>query len=201
MIDPRNITDFNRDNNQLEEVLIFWIFAAGKKASTVSERLESILVHLQCLYGEDLSPFELINLYPADKLGWLFKKNGIGCFNNKSKSVLDLISKGLNLKTCSIEDLEKVYGIGPKTARCFIIHSRENANCAGLDTHQLKFLRFMGYDAPKSTPTGKNYKRVEDIFLNLAKERNLSIAEYDLSIWKSYSSKNKKEINKIKKAS
>jgi thermostable 8-oxoguanine DNA glycosylase len=51
----------------------------------------------------------------------------------------------------------------------------------------LKHLRTLGYDAPKSTPTGKKYLILEKNVLYLAKEAGMSPADYDLMIWNRYS--------------
>jgi thermostable 8-oxoguanine DNA glycosylase len=68
-----------------------------------------------------------------------------------------------------------------------LVHSRENARYACLDTHVLKYLRDIGIDAPKSTPTGKHYTRLETIFLNLADDKQMTPAQFDLWIWNNYS--------------
>jgi thermostable 8-oxoguanine DNA glycosylase len=115
------------------------------------------------------------------------KIHGIGCYNNKSKSWLDLINSGINLKTCTLHELESIRGIGPKTARCFLIHSRPNQNYAGLDTHLLKFLRMLGYNAPKSTPNKKSYLSLENEFLKLVSTSSRTVAEVDLMVWNYYS--------------
>ena len=74
-----------------------------------------------------------------------------------------------------------------KTSRCFIIHSRKNAKCAGLDTHILKFLDMMGYEVPKSTPNKKQYLILEKEFIDIVKFSKKSIAEIDLLIWNYFS--------------
>jgi thermostable 8-oxoguanine DNA glycosylase len=74
-----------------------------------------------------------------------------------------------------------------KTSRCFIIHSRPNAQYAALDTHILKHMRSLGYDTPKSTPSKKQYLHLEKEFLKLAKKADMSPANYDLMIWNKYS--------------
>jgi len=182
MIDPNNITNFNSTEKELQEVLLFWVCAAGKTASTTARNLDKLLNNL-----EGGPPFEKIKKAGLKKLPQTLKNFGIGCYNLKAKSIWELVNSNLNLRTCSIEDLEDIYGIGPKTARCFIIHSRRDANCAGLDTHILKFLRSKGHNAPKSTPsTKKQYKKFEDMFLGYAKESGHSIAEFDLNIWRYY---------------
>jgi thermostable 8-oxoguanine DNA glycosylase len=94
----------------------------------------------------------------------------------------------MDLKTCTVKDLEKIYGIGRKTSRCFILHSRENAQYAGLDTHLLKHLRTVSIKGvPIQTPSSeKQYRRLEKEILKLAKSAGMSPADYDLKIWKSY---------------
>lgn len=114
------------------------------------------------------------------------KSHGIGCYNAKAKTFLCLVRKDFNLKTCTLEDLESIPGIGPKTARCFLIHSRPNQQYAGLDTHVLKFLRDKGHEVPKATPTGKKYVELEKIFLKYVAESGMSVADFDLLIWNDY---------------
>jgi len=119
----------------------------------------------------------------------LMKIAGIGCYNQKSRTFVELAHSRLDLRICSAADLEKIYGIGMKTSRCFILHSRKNVRYAGLDTHVLKFLKAMGHDVPKSTPTGKKYLKLESVFLNYADMVYKMPAEFDLDIWNQYSVK------------
>jgi thermostable 8-oxoguanine DNA glycosylase len=181
MVDPTKITNFNSTDNQLEEVLLFWVLVAGKTAVRIARSLDEMLNKLK---GN--TPFEKIRFIPREILPIMLKRYGIGCFNNKAKALLKLVNSGLNLRTCSVEELEKIYGIGPKTARCFVIHTRPDANCAGLDTHILKFLKSKGHEVPSSTPTGKKYRALEQIFLGYVKESGKSVAELDLEIWNKY---------------
>lgn len=93
-----------------------------------------------------------------------------------------------NADLLDLEDLEAIPGIGPKTARCFLIHSRPDQQYAGLDTHVLKFLRDKGHEVPASTPTGKKYKELEKVFLQYAAESGMTVADFDLAIWNQYRS-------------
>lgn len=181
MIDPTKITNFDLSSKQLEEVLLFWICAAGKNAITSAKALDRFL--------QGNSPFKHILKNKKD-LALKLKKCGIGCYNLKAKSFLSLAESGLDLRTCSVDDLEKIPGIGRKTARCFLIHSRRNLKHAGLDTHILKFLHDSGYpNVPKSTPTSqKQYLKWESIFLKLV-PKGYSVAEFDLEIWNKYRNK------------
>lgn len=117
------------------------------------------------------------------------KSAGIGCYSQKAITFMQLAESNLNLKSCGVEDLEKIKGIGPKTARCFLIHSRPNQRLAGLDTHILKYLREKGIDAPLSTPPAKKYKKLEQEFIKLADNAGKSVAEFDLEIWLTYREK------------
>ena len=194
MIDPNNITELDASRFRLEEQLLFWICVAGKKASTISARLE-ILFKSICKYWEfpeEAGPFNVIRGYLALKnthqLAKLMKECGIGCYNLKAESWTDLVSRDIDLKTCSVADLEDIKGIGPKTARCFIMHTRKDAQVAGLDTHVLKFLRALGYDVPKQTPpSGKRYQEVEQMFLELCEQSGRTPAVLDLLVWRVYS--------------
>jgi thermostable 8-oxoguanine DNA glycosylase len=188
MVDPIKITDFNLSVPKLEEVLLFWVCAAGKNAMTAARGLEAVLTEIG---GKD-EPFKTILEKGKSNHRYLpnvLKKNGIGCYNNKACTFFQLALHNLDLKTCTVNDLQCVYGIGPKTARCFLMHSRKDARCAGLDTHVLKFMKDLGYDVPSSTPSGKKYLKIEKQFLELVDLTGMSVAEMDLLIWRIYSGK------------
>lgn len=187
LVDPNDITNFNCNKFELQLVILFWICAAGKKASTSAKLLENLMLHGKKTFNK-CEPFEIIRSF-GEQLPSVLKSHGFGCFNNKAKSMLDLVNKNLDLHNCTVEDLESVRGIGCKTARCFILHSRPNCRFAGLDTHVLKYMKEQGINVPKSTPTGKKYLELEKKFLELADNSGKSLAEFDLEIWKSYSSK------------
>lgn len=186
LVDPNNITKYDCTDSELQLVLLFWICAAGKKASTAARNLQRMLSHGRGRFNTD-EPFEIIRRF-GDDLAESMRTHGIGCYNNKSRSMLDLVSRGLDLKKCTVSDLESVRGIGPKTARCFLMHSRRGARYAGLDTHALKYMRDNGIEVPKSTPTGRKYLELESKFLEMADRSGKTIAEFDLEIWKHYSS-------------
>lgn len=188
MLDPTKITNFNATRSELEEMILFWICAAGKNGVTAAKCLNKLLHSVSEI--ENSSPFETIKFIDQKSdLAEEMKKHGIGCYRRKSVSFLSLCDSGLDLQNCNVEDLEKIPGIGPKTARCFLIHSRPNQNFAGLDTHILKFLKEQGHNVPKSTPTGKKYKEIEQIFLKYAAQSNQSVAEFDLYLWNNYREK------------
>jgi hypothetical protein len=193
MIDPEKVTSYKKTDKELEEFILFWVCAAGKNGRTAARCLDGLLNDIG---GHDIGPFNAIKIWgyyehPETFEGWpeMLRDNGIGCFTNKAKTMFQLATSGLNLRTCTASDLESIYGVGPKTARCFLLHSRKNAQVAGLDTHMLKHLKNLGHDVPKSTPTGKKYLDLEKIVLTLSKEAGMTPAQFDLKVWNKYSIK------------
>ena len=187
MINPEKVTNYNQSDKELEEFILFWVCAAGKNGRTAARCLDKFLTRQNAT-----SPFSAV-LKPEtlDKLPEVLKECGIGGYKSKARTffelaIASLIGK-LNLRTCTASDLEAIHGIGRKTSRCFLLHSRKNAQAAGLDTHMLKHLKRLGHDVPKSTPTGKKYLTLEKIVLSLAKDAGMTPAEFDLHIWNSYS--------------
>lgn len=190
MINPKSITNYNRSKASLEHVILFWVCAAGKNGVTAAKCLDNLLKTWRpkaSLVKKNPTPFQIIRyISHTGDLAQELKNHGIGCYNHKARTFLCLAWSYLDLKTCTVEQLEEIPGIGPKTARCFLIHSRENQPYAGLDTHVLKFLRDKGHNAPKSTPTGKKYRELEKIFLDYVKESGKTVADFDLFIWLKY---------------
>ena len=192
LVDPHDITKYDRDKDELELVMLFWIAAAGKKAVTAARSLDSLMKDGRSKFDTE-GPFNIIVSY-GDSLAESMRCHGMGCYNNKSKSMLALAHSGIELDSCSVEQLESIKGIGPKTARCFLIHSRRGERHAGLDTHVLKYMRDLGFDVPKSTPNGKKYADLERAFLGLADASGLGVAEFDLRIWRDYSARKRSAI-------
>lgn len=190
MIDPFNITNFNRNEDELIELLLFSVFVAGHNAKTTSIHLEEYLNTFLDNWKISLKTklISYVKNNSARVIAKHLKKSGIGCYKRNANFIITLANKlnDIDLKTISILDLEKFKGIGPKTSRFFILHSRENvANIAVLDTHVLKYLKEQGFDVPKTTPTGAKYYFLEQKFIELAKKNGKSVAGFDLEVWKS----------------
>lgn len=183
MIDPIKFTNFELDTNGLQEYILFAIAAAGKNALTTARLLEDLLSK-----NKNKSPFASIRSHKSEvSLKQTMKKVGFGCYTLKSKGFWWLVNKKINLSNCSIEELEACPGIGMKTSRFFLMHTREDCNVACLDTHVLKFMRDQGFDKiPKQTPTGKRYLKIENDFLDICKSKKIHPAVFDLQIWNEY---------------
>ena len=136
MIDPEKVTNYNQTDKELEEFILFWVCAAGKNGRAAARCLDELLRHMN---GYEKGPFNAIKIYgywenPITLEGWpeLLRDCGIGCYNSKSKTFFQLAVSDFNLRTCSAGNLESIYGIGPKTARCFIMHSRKDVQVASI---------------------------------------------------------------------
>jgi len=196
MIDPTNITNYDLSYAELEERILFWVCAAGKNGTTAARCLEKLL---SAVTHNNASPFLIIRQVISTKepmpLADLMKWAGIGCYTHKAWTFHQLVHADLNLRTCTADELEEIYGIGMKTSRCFILHSRRNAQVAGLDTHMLKHLKVMGVRrVPKATPGSKKmYLRLESKVLKFANRMGFTPAEYDLAVWNKYKVESKRK--------
>lgn len=189
MVDPINLTDFNRTIEELEEVALFGVLVAGKNAIRTSNSLEELMKwsHEKWMLPRRM-PFHAIKLIGEKDLPETLLRFGFGCYNNKARSIYDLVTSDLNLKTCKLEDLVGIYGIGFKTAQMFLMHTRRGYKGCCLDTHLLKHLRSLGYKVPKSTPQSKKrYMQIQEVYLQLAESMGVDPTELDLQIWRQYS--------------
>lgn len=186
MINPRQITNFNRTTNELEEFALFCIAVAGKNAASTARALDKLL-EIGRSRSLDLSPFQIIrDIIKYSDLASLMKNCGIGCYTVKSRGFAQIVSCGLDLRTVTLDQLLNLFGVGHKTARFFLLHSRPNQRYAVLDTHILKYMGEQGIETPKSTPTGKRYLELEQKFLELADLNSITPADMDLQIWVKY---------------
>lgn len=189
LIDPKNITNFNRSDAELQAFWLFGMFVAGKNSDHASKCLARLL-------NKDILPFEYLRDLGEIGIHNALVASRIGQYNRLSKAVLD--SLNLDLRNCSLEDLLQVRGVGPKTARFFLLHTRQDCECAVLDTHILAWMRDNGVeDAPESTPQNqKVYQQLEKQFLFLAKHNfpQMSVAQIDLMIWMKQSGRLQDEI-------
>ena len=104
--------------------------------------------------------------------------------NRLTKTFTDVATAVIDLHNVSVAILQNIVGL--KTARFFLMHSRQGFRCATLDTHILAWLNTQGVEAPKATPSNLNkYLSLEAKYLSICDERGLDPAALDLEIWKS----------------
>jgi thermostable 8-oxoguanine DNA glycosylase len=186
MIDPNFVHHYSSKKSVKEEFLLFCFSVAGKTAVIQAQKLDLFLKNLKELYGDDLLPFQLIQKAVKNHvLRENLEQVKIGQYKRLEHAFSEV--SFLDVETVSLEQLESISGIGPKTARFFLLYTRKNSKYAVLDTHILKWMKrtFPEIDIPKSTPTLKKYYQLETVFLNYCKENDLNPEDIDLEIWKS----------------
>ena len=188
MINPAEVTNYNRTQPELEEFILFCINVAGKKSAIEAPKLEVFIERAKNITKES-TPFNCIRkLIKLGRLNEIMHWAKLSPYAQRYNSYV-AVAKIKDLQTVTLNRLLQVPGIGLKTARFFLSHSREDFDEPMLDTHILRFLRDQGYgDAPKSTPTNENtYHYFANIFKNIARQLGKSVTDLDLEIWKQYS--------------
>jgi thermostable 8-oxoguanine DNA glycosylase len=156
-------------------LLLFSIAVAGKTAATVARAIHNFMG------GRFSPPFSFIRCLSDEELLRRLKKCRLGNYTRLAKAFRQLANARLDLKNITVSELEKIHGVGPKTARMFLLHTRPNQKLAVLDVHVLRFMREeFGWKVPKVTPSGKAYAKIERDWLNfcsMAAEMNRGLAD------------------------
>ena len=199
MIDPKTVTNYNRTPAELQEWLLYCICVAGKRSNVETRKLDGFLQDKSYTLNmlTSRSPFNIIRRLHGGAIedagcNWLMqylKKHKLAPYQQRYNSFSDVVRLlPDDLSEVTVDELQAVRGIGPKTSRFFLTHSREDFNEPILDTHILRFLRDMGHNVPSVTPQSpKKYAQVAEIFKSYARSVNKTVAELDLEVWKSFS--------------
>lgn len=184
MINPNEITDYNRSETDLLEFAVFCVCVCGKNADQTARKVSQLFA---------LSRFKflmrpktgLYNIEWYTQMDECLHQVKMGQYTRIIDALRGL--RFLNLRECSVSRMLDIKGIGPKTANFFLLHSRRDYEGIVLDVHILRWLRSKGFDSvPASTPSGKAYEK----WARLAREcmyleyPEMSVAEADLTIWK-----------------
>lgn len=184
MVDPYNVTNFSRTPAELEEYFLFCVAVAGKKAVVIAAKIAEFLSAAHP--GE--SPFEYVRRIDAEgRLHDHLVETRLGKYALLSRAY-PAAARIPGLVSAPVESLESIVGVGPKTARFFVLHTRREARVAVIDTHVLKFLKSRGHRVPKGFPPPRDYRRLEDIMLGEMDASGMDRAEFDLAIWSHYAS-------------
>lgn len=163
---------------ELEYRLLYSMLVAGKSATFAAAAMKRFL-------QADKSPFALVR--ELEEMGHLkieLQKARTGNYEKLTKGFAEVAHAELKLRTVTAEQLEAFHGIGPKTSRFFLLWTRPDAKHAALDTHVLKWLRYLGHDAPMATPSNSaKYATLERIILAEAEARGMTARELDSAIW------------------
>lgn len=189
MIDPHNLPAGRMSREYLEEWILFGILVANKPAQATAKKLH----HLLTAMGADLAPYQspFTILRVVIQKGVLRKyllEARTGQYSRIERALREVVN--LDLDNLTVEALEGITGIGPKTARMLMLYYKPELELAPLDTHILKFLRAEGYDAPANTPTGRKYLELEAAFIGEARKRSLTPFQLDKQVWHQYAIQN-----------
>ena len=189
-VDPFAITDHFRGRHDLELLAVFCSCVAGKKATMISGMVETLFS--ACDHSG--TPFErLLSMERSGSLDANLRRARLGKYAvlNRGLPALARFDEQA-LRTCPPEALEEIPGIGMKTSRFFILHSRPDARVGVIDTHVLKYLRAAGVNGvPDTIPTGREYLRMEAAFMAEADRLEVPMAVLDLRIWSHYAAGNR----------
>lgn len=191
-IDERNIKKGITSRFDKELFFLFTVVVAGKVAAQQTQKLANMLDDLRV--DNPLcsgNPFDLLRA--ANRRGLLrayLEKHKLGQYGRLMNVFSACLQDSFDVCTCTLDDLESIAGVGPKTSRFFLSYTRPGTQYAILDTHVLAYMRdVMGLEAPRSTPPLKLYRALEMAYLTHAAELNRDPAELDLDIWREYSSR------------
>jgi hypothetical protein len=192
MIDPSNVTNTARTPEELEEFLLFCVSVAGKNADQQAAKLERFLLGRR--------PFAYIRRLGAGALEARLREVRLGKYSLLARSFGELSRSGADLRACAWEELTRFPGIGIKTAKFFVLHSRPGEMHGVLDTHVLSWMREHGTPAgrggpavPRHSPQDpRAYRFWETVFFGMAAARHhrppvpaaLDWARFDLDLWK-----------------
>ena len=175
MIDPKRLIKPTDAYWQKQEFLLFCILSVGKNSDVAAAKLK------QLLSGKDRweTPFEY--LQRTDLAAQVIEAK-----TGQYKRVLSALTQAIQLdvETVTLGELLSIHGIGPKTARFFLVHA-QGKEYAVLDTHILKWMRQFFPDVPKATPPAKHYSKWEKLCLMFMKAEypQLTTLMADLAIW------------------
>ena len=186
MVDPFEITDFGRGDAALQEFWLFCVAVAGKKATMIAGKVDEFLSGR----AEGELPFDYVRrLVSEGRLVSRMQEVKIGKYALLDKAWSFTVSDaGPDLRTASADELQAIHGVGFKTSRFFVLHSRADADVAVIDTHVLKYIASLGHEVPSSIPVGEPYLKLEAIMLSAARSAGMTMADFDLMVWKHYAS-------------
>ena len=190
-VDPKKITKFDRTQADLEWFLFFCISTAGKNAEVQSRKINEMIDQTQKMkVYQDTGIYSIPNaIYykchyenwetkipspasPKTCSEWIAQASNvfkIGKYDLIRKSSKFIIKNGIHhrLDSVTLEELLKIPGVGNKTARFFLMHSRPGFTGAVIDTHIHGWLeKVCQTDLPKPTTTAK-YQSLERLWLSM----------------------------------
>tara|TARA_R100000152_G_C6746159_1_gene169752 strand:+ start:474 stop:1229 length:756 start_codon:yes stop_codon:yes gene_type:complete len=222
-VDPLSITNFERNRIEQELFLLFCIFVAGRASLPIADKLNRMFsLNDLCMPAKlpddctqemrysaavvrtsltsNMRPFSILRkLYDEGLLMHFLQLHKLGQYTRIYNCIEEITNPATGitiLSDVSVDALVSYSGIGPKTARFFVVHSRPNQKYAILDTHILNMIsRYLSENCgrvsspyrelvPKSTPQNETeYKFWELMYLGICSKQHKEPAEFDLATW------------------
>ena len=178
MIDPMDLKGCSP-----EELAMFAICVHGKNAKVQAEKFNSILEALQAV-NADLRPLSIWMTLDGDEQLDLLKQYKIGQYTKVAKAWNHLAAV---TPPFTVENLMKVPGVGPKTARFITVYGGTDTNRAILDVHVIRWLHKKKlWPYTRAPRNASEYEQGERIFLAQARKLGMTPAELDTSIWQAF---------------
>jgi thermostable 8-oxoguanine DNA glycosylase len=183
MTSPTDIIKFDRNKAELETFWMFCLFVAGKNSDYAMKCVNRMLLGNK---QKGQTPFEMLTeLHEQNPLGIYntLVAHKVGQYGRLSRALEGSLS--LDLANATLDELMGVFGVGPKTARFFLVYTRPDCRYAILDTHILRWMGKYLPNIPVSTPAPRLYEELEASFFVLKDIYlpHLSVARADLVIW------------------
>lgn len=163
---------------EAERKLLYAIVVAGKSAKFAENRMKRFLIFMRV----DETPLGMIRCHGYNKMAAEVRNAATGNYRRVISAFWEVAKH--DIYSWTLERLEKIDGIGPKTSRFWMKWACGNQDYAILDTHILKWLKYLGYKVPKSTPPQPRYDEIEGIYIREVKKRfNERWGLADTMIW------------------
>lgn len=171
---------------QPEWALLYCAVVAGKSATFADGVVQRLAAELADYRTQ--SVFQALRWYRERlPLEELLRKVRSGNYSRLARTFGEVIDSDFDLASVTSDQLQTLHGIGPKSAKFFILWTREgNQQHAALDVHVLRWLAAQGVaNVPQSTPSaGPEYDRLEREFLRFAAVYGATPRELDEAIWR-----------------
>lgn len=183
MIDAWDLGDVDQNRARVEEFALFCAAVANKPADATARKIDTFL----CLRGER-SPLAYVNTL-AEQGGQLHYRLMACRFGQYARltfafAQLARLHFSVGLLDCTLDQLLMVHGVGPKTARYFLLYTRHDARYAVLDTHVLRWMREeLGVAEATGVPSGAKYDRLERALLGACDAAGVHPRDLDTIVW------------------
>ncbi|MFW5794347.1 MAG: hypothetical protein ACOCV1_02580 [Bacillota bacterium] len=173
-----------------KEIFYNLCFCLMAPQTTFSKNIKVIeVLKKRDFYNENISRIELEKIvkptrFFRNKAGYLLE------MKENFSSILDILYQEQDSKILRNSLVEKIKGMGMKAASHFL-RNMGYRDLAIIDVH---ILRYMGVNPKEFTSKKSDYIYLEDRFIKIAEEKNISVAELDAIIWADYSGTEMKDF-------